>query len=46
MLALESRRAQVMAKLIANYDGQLTIPPAMREVPLETQESGDISTIS
>ena len=33
---LESRRAQEMAKLIANYGGQPIVAPSMREVPLES----------
>lgn len=36
VLALESRRAQEMAKLIESYGGRATIAPAMREVPLES----------
>lgn len=36
VLALESRRAQEMAKLIANYGGEPTVAPSMREVPLES----------
>lgn len=36
VLTLESRRAQEMAKLIANYGGEPTVAPAMREVPLES----------
>src|SRR5271170_4263367 len=34
VLSLESRRAQEMAKLIANYGGVATVAPSMREVPL------------
>lgn len=36
VLSLESRRAQEMAKLIANYGGSATVAPSMREVPLES----------
>lgn len=36
VLALESRRAPEMAKLIANYGGQPVAAPSMREVPLES----------
>src|SRR5579872_6733686 len=36
VLALESRRAQEMAKLIANSGGQPIVAPSMREVPLES----------
>lgn len=36
VLALESRRATEMAKLIENYGGRAIIAPAMREVPLES----------
>jgi uroporphyrinogen-III synthase len=36
VLSLESRRAQEMAKLIANFGGQPTVAPSMREVPLES----------
>ena len=36
VLALESRRAAEMAKLIENYGGRAIIAPAMREVPLES----------
>jgi uroporphyrinogen-III synthase len=36
VLSLESRRAQEMAKLIANYGGQPIVAPSMREVPLES----------
>src|SRR5260370_7080698 len=36
VLALESRRAAELAKLIATYGGQPLIAPAMREVPLES----------
>ena len=35
MLALESRRATEMARLIATYGGQPLVAPALREVPLE-----------
>jgi uroporphyrinogen-III synthase len=36
VLALESRRAPELAKLISNYGGEPVVAPAMREVPLET----------
>ena len=36
VLALESRRANEMAKLIANNGGEAIIAPSMREVPLES----------
>lgn len=36
VLALESRRAQEMAKLIANYGGKPTVAPSMREIPRES----------
>ncbi len=38
MLALESRRAAELAKLISTYGGQPVVAPAMKEVPLETNE--------
>ncbi len=40
VLALESRRAQEMAKLIANQDGRPTVAPSMREAPLESNAEG------
>ena len=36
VLALESRRAAEMAKLIENYGGCAIVAPAMREIPLES----------
>ena len=36
VLALESRRAEEMGKLIANNGGVATVAPSMREVPLES----------
>jgi uroporphyrinogen-III synthase len=36
VLALESRRAPELAKLIATYGGEAVVAPAMREVPLES----------
>ena len=36
VLSLESRRAQEIAKLIANYGGEPIVAPALREVPLES----------
>jgi uroporphyrinogen-III synthase len=38
VLALESRRAPEMAKLITIYGGQPIVAPAMREVPLESNK--------
>lgn len=38
MLALESRRAPELAKLISNYAGAAMVAPAMREVPLESNK--------
>ena len=36
MLALESRRAAELSKLISTYGGQPVVAPSMREVPLES----------
>jgi len=36
VLALESRRAQELAKLVSNYGGDPVVAPAMREVPLDS----------
>lgn len=36
VLALESRRAAELAKLISNYGGEAVVAPAMREVPLHS----------
>ena len=36
VLALESRRAAELAKLISTYGGKPVVAPAMREVPLES----------
>src|SRR5437016_12802993 len=36
VLALESRRAPELAKLISTYGGEPVVAPAMREVPLES----------
>ena len=36
VLALESRRAQELAKLISNYGGEPVVAPAVREVPLDS----------
>ena len=36
VLALESRRAAELAKLISNYGGAPIVAPAMREVPLDS----------
>ncbi len=38
VLALESRRAAEMAKLISNFGGEPVIAPSMKEVPLETNQ--------
>ncbi len=38
VLALESRRASEIAKLIRNYGGEPTVTPAMREVPLASNQ--------
>jgi uroporphyrinogen-III synthase len=38
VLALESRRAPELAKLISNYAGAAMVAPAMREVPLESNK--------
>jgi uroporphyrinogen-III synthase len=38
VLALESRRAPELAKLISNYGGEPVVAPAMREVPLESNK--------
>jgi len=36
VLALESRRATELAKLVGTYGGEPVVAPAMREVPLES----------
>jgi uroporphyrinogen-III synthase len=36
VLALESRRGQEMAKLIASYGGEAVVAPSMQEVPLDS----------
>ena len=38
VLALESRRAPELAKLIATYGGEPMVAPSMREVPLESNK--------
>jgi len=38
VLALESRRATELAKLISTYGGEPIVAPAMREVPLESNK--------
>lgn len=38
VLALESRRASEIAKLIRTYGGEPTVTPAMREVPLASNQ--------
>jgi uroporphyrinogen-III synthase len=45
VLSLESRRSAEMAKLIATYGGKAVAAPAMREVPLESnQEAREFTT--
>jgi uroporphyrinogen-III synthase len=39
VLALESRHAQEINKLIASYGGTPTVSPAMREIPIESPEA-------
>ena len=39
VLALESRHAKEISKLIASYGGQPTVAPAMREVSVESPEA-------
>jgi uroporphyrinogen-III synthase len=43
VLALESRHAKEIAKLIASYGGSATVAPAVREVPLESHEALDFA---
>src|SRR4051812_28364095 len=38
VLSLESRRAEELAKLITTYGGRPIMAPAMREVPLESNQ--------
>src|SRR6266849_4483844 len=38
VLALESRRATELAKLVGTYGGEAVVAPAMREVPLESNK--------
>jgi uroporphyrinogen-III synthase len=38
VLALESRRAPELAKLISTYGGEAVVAPSMREVPLESNK--------
>lgn len=38
VLALESRRAAELAKLISTYGGEAVVAPAMREVPLDSNK--------
>src|SRR5260370_13882909 len=38
VLALESRRAEELAKLSTSYGGQPIVAPSMREVPLESNK--------
>jgi|KBSMisStandDraft_5_1062788.scaffolds.fasta_scaffold44196_2 uroporphyrinogen-III synthase len=39
VLALESRHAKEISKLIASYGGTPTVAPAMREIPIESPEA-------
>jgi len=39
VLALESRHAKEITKLIASYGGTPTVSPAMREIPVESPEA-------
>lgn len=39
VLALESRRAQEIAKLITNHGGEPLVAPSLREVPLESNQN-------
>jgi uroporphyrinogen-III synthase len=39
VLALESRHAKEITKLIASYGGTPTVAPAMREIPIESPEA-------
>src|SRR5215470_6028811 len=43
VLALESRHAKEIAKLIASYGGSATVAPAVREVALESHEALDFA---
>jgi len=44
VLSLESRRAEEMKKLIANYGGKPLVAPSMREVPLDSNiEAADFA---
>jgi uroporphyrinogen-III synthase len=43
VLALESRHAKEIAKLIASYGGSPTLAPAVREVSLESHEALDFA---
>src|SRR5215510_1535033 len=43
VLALESRHAKEIAKLIASYGGSATVAPAVREVSLESPEALDFA---
>ena len=43
VLALESRHAKEIAKLIASYGGSPTVAPAVREVSLESHEALDFA---
>ncbi len=41
VLALESRRAREIAKLISNLGGTPMVAPSVREVPLESNEGAE-----
>jgi uroporphyrinogen-III synthase len=43
VLALESRHAKEITKLIASYGGTPTVAPAMREIPIESREALDFA---
>ena len=43
VLALESRHAKEIAKLIASYGGNPTVAPAVREVSLESGAALDFA---
>jgi len=43
VLALESRHAKEIAKLIASYGGSATVAPAVREVALDSHEALDFA---
>ena len=43
VLALESRHAREISKLIASYGGRPTVAPAMREVSIDSPEALDFA---